>query len=84
MNPTTKAALFGASLGSAASLSLFSFIPRPAAAEVTSVSEEYKILSLVPYREVIGRMEADLNRLASEGWRVRTGVGTGLVLAREN
>ena len=81
MNPTTKAALFGASLGSAASLSLLSFIPRP---EVTSVSEEYKILSLVPYREVIGRMEADLNRLASEGWRVRTGVGTGLVLAREN
>ena len=65
MNPTTKAALFGASLGSAASLSLLSFIPRPAA-EVTSVSEEYKILSLVPYREVIGRMEADLKRLASE------------------
>ncbi len=83
MNPTTKAALFGASLGSAASLSLLSFIPRPAA-EVTSVSEEYKILSLVPYREVIGRMEADLNRLASEEWRVTTGVGTGLVLAREN
>ena len=80
MNPTTKAALFGVSLGSAASLSLLAFIPRPA----PRVSEEYKILSLVPYREVIGRMEADLNRLASDGWSVRTGVGTALVLAREN
>ena len=84
MKPTIKAALLGASLASVASFSILPLIRRPAWAATPGGGEEYKILSLVPYHEVIGRMEQDLNRLANEGWRVRTGVGTGLILAREN
>jgi hypothetical protein len=83
MNPTTKAALLGATLATVASLGVLSFITKPARAEMPGAREEYRILSLVPYHEVVGNMEADLNRLANEGWRVRTGVGAGLVLARE-
>jgi hypothetical protein len=62
--------------------------PTPPAAEtrltpVTGV-EEYKILSLaaVQNERDTRRMEELLNKLAAEGWKVRTGVGVALVLSR--
>ena len=82
MKATTKAALVGAFLASAAFSLVLVFLPRQARAQDYGGNEEYKIVSLVPYREVIGRMEQDLNLLASEGWKIRTGVGSAVILAR--
>jgi hypothetical protein len=46
--------------------------------------EQYKILSLasVQSERDTQRMEEVLNKLAADGWKVRTGVGVALVLSR--
>lgn len=62
--------------------------PTPPAVEsrLTPVAnvEQYKIISLASVQNDrdTQRMEEILNKLAAEGWRVRTGVGAALVLSR--
>ena len=62
--------------------------PKPATADsrltpVVNV-EQYKIVSLanVQNDRDIQRMEELLNKLAVEGWKVKTGVGAAVVLSR--
>jgi hypothetical protein len=88
MKETTKAALLGAGLATAAFT--LPLVNQDARAQETKPiplaappAEQYKILSLVRLEnEGTGRMDIELNKLAAEGWRVRTGVGGAVILAR--
>ncbi len=82
MRPRTLAALAGVTLVLAAILAVSAFLPRQANAAPAPVSEQYRIVSLRPYGDDVKRMEEDLNKLAADGWRVRTGIGAALVLAK--
>ena len=82
MKPTTKAALVGAFVASAAFALVISLMARKAQAAGADGTEQYKIVSLTPYHESIPRMEQDLNNLAAQGWKIRTGIGQAIVLAR--
>jgi len=91
MKSNIAAALFGALAASAAFLTAPALLPREATAQETakvivapSGPEEYRFLSLAPFTNDANtqRMEAALNKLAAEGWKVRAGVGVSLVLVR--
>lgn len=60
--------------------------PQGGEARLTPVTnvEQYKILSLsaVQNERDTQRMEEVLNKLAADGWRVKTGVGAAIVLSR--
>ena len=47
-------------------------------------SEQYRIVSMaaVQNERDVQRMEETLNKLALEGWRVRTGVGAAVIMSR--
>lgn len=97
MKPTTKAALAGASVTAAVTLLLPVSLPEKAGAQETGAipqtveikpvpagAEEYRIFSLAQYQTDpdTRRVEETLNKMAAEGWRVKTGVGVALVLSR--
>ncbi len=82
MKQTTLAAVIGAFLASAAFLTVPSFLAQQAHATDIAGNEQYKIFSLRAYGDDVARLEGDLNKLASDGWKVRTGVGVALVLAK--
>ncbi|HEX2748255.1 MAG TPA: hypothetical protein VHM91_09685 [Verrucomicrobiales bacterium] len=90
MKTNIKAALLGALAASAAFVTVPALVPRRATAQETanavavSGSEQYRIISLnaVTNETSSRRMEDMLNRLAADGWRVRTGVGVAVILAR--
>lgn len=94
MKPTTKAAILGACVATAATVSLPLLINQEAKAQETRTSdivvtgepapfEQYKVISLVKFDiEGPGRMDHELNKLAAQGWKVRTGVGGAVILAR--
>lgn len=60
--------------------------PPAAESRLTPVTgvEQYRILSLgtVLNERETRRMEEVLNKMAAEGWKVKTGVGVALVLSR--
>ncbi len=90
MKTNLKAALLGALAASAAFITVPALAPRTTTAQETpkavtvAGAEQYRIISLnTVNNETSGqRMEELLNRLAADGWRVRTGVGVAIVLAR--
>ncbi|HEX5176536.1 MAG TPA: hypothetical protein VFV83_05885 [Chthoniobacteraceae bacterium] len=84
MKQTTTTALIGALFASAALFIVSSLLPNDAHAQAPAIggNEQYKIVSLRTYGDDVPRMEGDLNKLAADGWKVRTGVGAALVLAK--
>ena len=94
MKDTTKSALLGACIATAATVSLPLLITQEAKAQETRAPEivvrgepvpfeQYKVISLVKFdNEGPGRMDQELNKLAAQGWKVRTGVGGAVILAR--
>lgn len=82
MKQTTIAASIGAVLASAAFLTVPSLAPQQAHAAEVAGNEQYRMFPLRSYGDDVARLEADLNKLAAEGWKVRTGVGVALVLAK--
>jgi len=93
MKATTKAAILGACVATAATVSLPPLIDQEAKAQEPKASEivvtgepaveQYKVISLVRFdTEGPGRMDQELNKLAAQGWKVRTGVGGAVILAR--
>jgi hypothetical protein len=94
MKATTKTAVLGACVAAATTVSLPLLINQEANAQETkatdivvpgepSPGEQYKVLSLLKWdNDGPGRMEIELNKLAAQGWRVRTGVGGAVILAK--
>jgi hypothetical protein len=79
MKPTTKAALLGAIVATAAIIIVSPLAPSNAQAQVPG-GEEYKIVSTPQWP---GRqLEAELNRLGTRGWKVRAGVENIIILAK--
>ena len=79
MKPTTKAALLGAFLAAVASFLGSSLMPHVAKAGGAIGGEQYKVISTNTFEEK-KQLEQTLNTLAADGWKVRTGVGSALVL----
>ena len=85
MKSTTKALFLGAIVSCAVMISTSFLIPNKAiAANAAGVgaTEQYKLFSLMQYGNDTQQMEAALNALAADGWKVRTGVGVALLLAK--
>lgn len=94
MKPTLKAAILGACVATAATFSLPLLIDQQANAQEVKATEnavsgdpapfeQYKVISLAKFdSEGPVRMDQELNKLATQGWRVRTGVGGAVILAR--
>ena len=81
MKQTTKAAILAASITLAASLLLSSLVRQQAKAAEIGGGEQYKIISLAAAQS-FQQSEQELNKLGADGWKVRTGVGNVLVLAK--
>lgn len=85
MKQLHKAALLGILILLTASIILPPTIPRTTAAVpypvVQYTGEQYKVISGLAFSST-RQMERELNRLAIEGWKVRTSVGASLILAR--
>jgi len=94
MKETTKSAILGACVATAATFSMPLLIHQEVKAQEAKAAEivvsgdpvlfeQYKVISLVKFdNEGPGRMDQELNKLAAQGWKVRTGVGGAVVLAR--
>jgi hypothetical protein len=81
MKPTTKAAMLGGVIALATSLLLSALIPRQAKAAGVGEAEQYKILSTEKF-PAFPQLEQELNKLGADGWKVRTAMGSVLVLAK--
>ncbi|HWB06787.1 MAG TPA: hypothetical protein VG796_27430 [Verrucomicrobiales bacterium] len=91
MKTNIKAALLGAFAASVAFVTVPALLPPEAKAQETEKvvvvpagPEQYKFISLAPFTNDAStqRMEDLVNKLAADGWKVRTGVGISLVLAK--
>lgn len=80
MKRTTKAVLFGALIASTVFLILSHLGPANAQA-ATPTGEQYKVVAIPNYRDE-QQLAQELNRLGSEGWKVRGGAMWALVLAK--
>ena len=80
MKQLHKATLLGISMLLTVSMILFVVIQRTTAA-VPYEGEQYRVISGLAFSST-HQMEYELNRLAAEGWRVRTSIGASLILAR--
>lgn len=79
MKTTFKAVLFGALVASSAFLASSPFTAKQAkAADVPF--EQYTVV--VANKLPGPALEAELNRLGADGWKVRTAVGMGIIMAR--
>lgn len=80
MKPTTKATFLGAILAAAS----FMVLSPPGASQTQQAvlpMEQYHVVDISKFRNT-QLLEQELNRLASEGWRVRTGAMGALVVAK--
>lgn len=76
MKSNISAAFLGAIIAVVLMLLLSQTSPREAHA--AAGGEQYKIISLAAKEQ----LEPELNRLGAEGWKVRTGVGALIILAK--
>jgi hypothetical protein len=81
MKPTTTSALLGAAITLAIAILVIPLLPHDSKAEDSSGGEQYKVVSIQTF-ESSQQLEQELNRLAAGGWKVRTGVGASVVMAR--
>lgn len=84
MKQLHKATVFGIMILLLVSMILSFVIPRAKAAApypYPYAGEQYRVISGLPYTST-RQLERELNRLAAEGWKVRTSVGASLILAR--
>ena len=80
MKPTTKALILGGLFGVAVSLLAPALMPTQAIAAGLGGSVQYKIAG--DRMMSVSELEQEINRLASEGWRVKTGVGTTVIMEK--
>jgi hypothetical protein len=78
MRSKFSASLLGATIATAAILFLSQFIPHEARAAAITGGEHYKVVSLSSKEQ----LEQELNRLAADGWKVRTGVASVIILEK--
>lgn len=78
MKSKLSAGLLGAAIASAAILFLSQFSPQEARAAAVAGGEHYKVVSLSSKEQ----LEQELNSLGAEGWKVRTGVASVVILAK--
>ena len=79
MKQTTKALLVGAALAFGAILIISSFLPSEVEAAEGDRAEQYKLVSLGNSDTAF---EQELNQLAKQGWRVRAGMATSVIMAK--
>lgn len=82
MKPTLKAALFGATLTTVAFLSVLTVIPHDSRAAGPGGGEQYKIVNVSAFRGSYPAIEAALNQLGEQGWKVRMTIGNGVVMVK--
>jgi hypothetical protein len=80
MKQTINGAILGASITLAASLLLSPFILHQAKAAEAG-GEQYKVVASDKFQS-LPQLEQELNSLGADGWKVRTAMGSVLVLAK--
>lgn len=82
MKPQLKSAI-GAALLTACVASVISAVPaqEAAVAPAAMTMVQYKIVAAGTFRDG-NALEQELNRLAAQGWRVRTSIATGVILEK--
>jgi hypothetical protein len=78
MRSKFSAGLLGATIATVAILFLSQFIPHEACAAAVTGGEHYKVVSLSSKEQ----LEQELNRLGADGWKVRAGVASVVILAK--
>ncbi len=78
MRSKFSAGVLGATIATAAILFLSQFISHEARAASITGGEHYKVVSLSSKEQ----LEQELNKLGADGWKVRTGVASVVILAK--
>jgi uncharacterized membrane protein len=78
MRSKLSVGLLGATIATAAMLCLSHFIPNEAHAAAITSSEQYRVVPLSSKEQ----LEQELNKLGAEGWKVRAGVASVVILAK--
>jgi hypothetical protein len=70
-------------LGAAAFLALFQFPPKHARGADPPAAEQYKIFNLGDGKFAsVDQLEAELNKFATQGWKVRAGTSNLVILSK--
>jgi hypothetical protein len=78
MRSKFSAGLLGVTIATAVILSLSQFIPHEARAAAINGGEHYKVVSASSKEQ----LEQELNKLGADGWKVRTGIASMVILAK--
>ena len=80
MKSTTTSALFGAVIACVTLLTVTSLRPHTVQAAVPG-GEQYKVVNVGDFKDQ-QQFEDELNRLGSDGWKVRAGVMGAIILVK--